>query len=289
MLRSRWRQRVFFAASVAAPRRDTARARMSERAKQIKPAEIMDVTPAAVEQAFRGSGCTRMIHGHTHRPARHIHLVDGRRQRWVLSDWYQHGRYLQVGSTAAGRGAHLIFAALTRNLRGGFRLACLPRRAPVLHPDSRSAGCGRDRRRAHLSRRPGGGGRRQPFQPRLPGAFCCPADARRILHTRRSTTLPWCCPARGRACRRPVRHAGRHCASAGGAAGWIDVSEGSGYYVYYWSPYIWWLLTAGFAALYLTHEACQVAGCHYRRPAGVFAALVDSAYLDRPAVDGRRR
>ena len=37
-------------------------------------------------------------------------------------------------------------------------------------------------------------------------------------------------------------------------AGWIDVSEGSGYYVYYWGPYIWWLLTAGFAALYLTQR-----------------------------------
>jgi UDP-2,3-diacylglucosamine hydrolase len=100
-LRSRWRQRVFLLQPLWLRHAEIQRGRgMSERAKQIKPAEIMDVTPAAVEQAFRGSGCTRMIHGHTHRPARHIHLVDGRScERWVLSDWYQHGQYLQVGPT----------------------------------------------------------------------------------------------------------------------------------------------------------------------------------------------
>jgi UDP-2,3-diacylglucosamine hydrolase len=57
----------------------------------------MDVTPAAVEQAFRDSGCVRMIHGHTHRPARHVHIVDGKAcERWVLSDWYRRGQYLRV-------------------------------------------------------------------------------------------------------------------------------------------------------------------------------------------------
>jgi UDP-2,3-diacylglucosamine hydrolase len=98
-LRSRWRQRVFLLQPLWLRHAEIRRGRgMSERAKQIKPAEIMDVTPAAVEQAFRDSGCTRMIHGHTHRPARHIHLVDGRScERWVLSDWYQHGQYLLVG------------------------------------------------------------------------------------------------------------------------------------------------------------------------------------------------
>jgi UDP-2,3-diacylglucosamine hydrolase len=71
---------------------------VSERAKQVQQAEIMDVTASAVEQAFRDSGCTRMIHGHTHRPGRHVHLVDGRScERWVLSDWYRHGQYLLVG------------------------------------------------------------------------------------------------------------------------------------------------------------------------------------------------
>ena len=73
--------------------------RLSERSKQEKSAAIMDVATAAVEQAFRDSGCTRMIHGHTHRPARHEHRVDGRVcERWVLSDWYRHGQYLHVSA-----------------------------------------------------------------------------------------------------------------------------------------------------------------------------------------------
>ena len=42
-------------------------------------------------------GVTRMIHGHTHRPALHRLVVDGRdRERWVLADWYDRGSYLEV-------------------------------------------------------------------------------------------------------------------------------------------------------------------------------------------------
>lgn len=68
----------------------------SESEKRGKPAEIMDVTPAAVEAVLRQHGYPRLIHGHTHRPARHLHQVDGRScERWVLSDWYQHGEYLR--------------------------------------------------------------------------------------------------------------------------------------------------------------------------------------------------
>jgi UDP-2,3-diacylglucosamine hydrolase len=71
--------------------------RMSEGEKQAKKAQIMDVTPTAVAEAFRAHGCARLIHGHTHRPARHEHAVDGRAyERWVLSDWYQRGQYLRV-------------------------------------------------------------------------------------------------------------------------------------------------------------------------------------------------
>lgn len=60
-----------------------------------KPAQIMDVNPEAVRDAFRRLGVRRMIHGHTHRPARHEHEVDGARcERWVLPDWYGRGGYL---------------------------------------------------------------------------------------------------------------------------------------------------------------------------------------------------
>ena len=62
-----------------------------------KPAEIMDVNADAVRQAFRRLGVRRMIHGHTHRPARHELEVDGARcERWVLPDWYGLGGYLAL-------------------------------------------------------------------------------------------------------------------------------------------------------------------------------------------------
>ena len=69
----------------------------SEGAKHGKPMAIMDVSPGAVEAIFRATGASLMIHGHTHRPARHELTVDGvRRERWVLGDWYERGSYLEV-------------------------------------------------------------------------------------------------------------------------------------------------------------------------------------------------
>ncbi len=69
----------------------------SDRAKAGKPMEIMDVTPAAVEAPFARSGRALMIHGHTHRPARHVHRAGGRDcVRWVLPDWYGTGGYLKA-------------------------------------------------------------------------------------------------------------------------------------------------------------------------------------------------
>jgi UDP-2,3-diacylglucosamine hydrolase len=72
----------------------------SEVAKEGKAAEIMDVTPAAVEQAFLEAGVRLLIHGHTHRPARHLHLVAGtERVRWVLADWPESGSYLEASAS----------------------------------------------------------------------------------------------------------------------------------------------------------------------------------------------
>jgi UDP-2,3-diacylglucosamine hydrolase len=43
-----------------------------------------------------------MIHGHTHRPARHAHEVDGTaRERIVLHDWHDRGHYLAVDAAGA--------------------------------------------------------------------------------------------------------------------------------------------------------------------------------------------
>lgn len=69
----------------------------SEGEKGGKGAAIMDVATDAVEAAFAATGCRVMIHGHTHRPARHEHALGGRTcVRWVLPDWYQAGGYLDA-------------------------------------------------------------------------------------------------------------------------------------------------------------------------------------------------
>ena len=68
---------------------------------------IMDVATPTVERVLRESGYPRMIHGHTHRPARHVHVVDGREcERWVLNAWYEQGGYLRCD--ANGCEAHTL-------------------------------------------------------------------------------------------------------------------------------------------------------------------------------------
>ena len=60
----------------------------SESSKQQTAADIMDVTPEAVAAAMRQAGVPQLIHGHTHRPARHDFTLDGAPAwRWVLPDW----------------------------------------------------------------------------------------------------------------------------------------------------------------------------------------------------------
>ncbi len=62
---------------------------LNEKEKRRKPPEIMDVNRGAVEAMLREPGYPRLVHGHTHRPARHEHRVDGRVcERWVPPDWY---------------------------------------------------------------------------------------------------------------------------------------------------------------------------------------------------------
>ncbi len=62
--------------------------RLSEAGKKRMAAQIMDVTPEAIEQALRSAGVHRMIHGHTHRPDRHrVELGGQTAERWVLPDW----------------------------------------------------------------------------------------------------------------------------------------------------------------------------------------------------------
>lgn len=70
----------------------------SEQEKSIKSMQIMDVNPSAVNQLLSQFDVPPIfIHGHTHRPNKHIHQIDGKIcERWVLGDWYEQGSYLML-------------------------------------------------------------------------------------------------------------------------------------------------------------------------------------------------
>lgn len=82
-------QAQFLSQPLAARKQFIAGVRMkSEQAKAGKQAEIMDVNAGAIAALLRQHGYPCLIHGHTHRPALHVHEVDGHAcERWVLSDW----------------------------------------------------------------------------------------------------------------------------------------------------------------------------------------------------------
>lgn len=72
----------------------------SESEKQQKSNTLMDVTEAAVAELLRTHGFPRLIHGHTHRPMRHLHKVDNHEcERWVLGDWHETGNALRCDAT----------------------------------------------------------------------------------------------------------------------------------------------------------------------------------------------
>jgi UDP-2,3-diacylglucosamine hydrolase len=94
-------QRLFLCMPLALRRAQMNRMRSeSEKHKQVASPAIMDVAQGTVERVLREHGYPRLIHGHTHRPLRHVHTVDGHRcERWVLNDWYQRGGYLACDSS----------------------------------------------------------------------------------------------------------------------------------------------------------------------------------------------
>jgi len=101
----RWR-RDFLARPLAERRAEIEALRAkSEHEKAVKTPAIMDVNADAVSRLFADSGAARMIHGHTHRPARHDYVMLGRKvSRWVLPAWDDTPGYLRVD----GDGAELI-------------------------------------------------------------------------------------------------------------------------------------------------------------------------------------
>lgn len=82
-----------------ASRQKLARKLRSESRQQTraKAMDITDVTEAEVEREMRAARVTALIHGHTHRPARHELLLNGQpAERIVLGDWDRRGWVLEA-------------------------------------------------------------------------------------------------------------------------------------------------------------------------------------------------
>jgi UDP-2,3-diacylglucosamine hydrolase len=91
-----WQQR-FLSLPVQVRQHLAQRARAGSRAHtQYSAQEIMDVNPQAVQQAMQAVGVQRLIHGHTHRPARHALKINQKpAERIVLGAWYEQGSVLR--------------------------------------------------------------------------------------------------------------------------------------------------------------------------------------------------
>ena len=63
---------------------------ISESSQRDKANPYTDLQPAATDDFLRQHGYATFIHGHTHQPAMHDHIVDGIHvERWVLADWHE--------------------------------------------------------------------------------------------------------------------------------------------------------------------------------------------------------
>ncbi len=96
-----WQQQVL---SLPLPQRRQMAAELRQKSKSMnamKAEDIMDVTPGEVVRVMTEAGVDMLIHGHTHRPARHsLTLNETSAERWVLGDWSADtGWYLKVGDT----------------------------------------------------------------------------------------------------------------------------------------------------------------------------------------------
>jgi UDP-2,3-diacylglucosamine hydrolase len=106
MVRSRPWQDDFLARPLAERRAEVEKLRKrSAEAMLGKTAAIMDANPDAIRSALLEHDCTRLIHGHTHRPGHEqVMLGSGCAERWVLSDWdTARGDALEIGAAGVRR------------------------------------------------------------------------------------------------------------------------------------------------------------------------------------------
>ncbi|AOZ49715.1 UDP-2,3-diacylglucosamine diphosphatase [Chromobacterium vaccinii] len=71
-----------------------ARAQSEMNKQQTGLTAISDVTETAVRELLAAHDWPTLVHGHTHRPAHHLHDASS---RWVIQDWHDdHGGYLRL-------------------------------------------------------------------------------------------------------------------------------------------------------------------------------------------------
>ncbi len=74
----------------------------SERRREGQPPDASaDIDTSAAVALLEAADAPVLIHGHTHRPGKHVIEDNGHiTTRWVLGDWYETGNYLRVSDTA---------------------------------------------------------------------------------------------------------------------------------------------------------------------------------------------
>jgi len=95
-----WLQKLFLALPLFVRQRIAAKMRNgSKQANSSKDLAIMDVNPQAVVAAMHRHHAPILIHGHTHRPAIHPLVVEGKpAERVVLGAWHEQGSMVKVSA-----------------------------------------------------------------------------------------------------------------------------------------------------------------------------------------------
>ena len=103
-------QQALLAKPLAERRQIAAQIRAVSKSMNSRKAEdIMDVTPEEVVNIMREHEVRTLIHGHTHRPARHQLQIDGQAaERIVLGDWGDQGWCVRIGDSRDENGLELI-------------------------------------------------------------------------------------------------------------------------------------------------------------------------------------
>ena len=64
------------------------------------PEDITDINQDEIIKTFKNNNITKILHGHTHRPAIHNIVINKvTHQRIVLGDWYEQGSILEWGKS----------------------------------------------------------------------------------------------------------------------------------------------------------------------------------------------